>query len=175
LTRYIANNKRLLLTPKAAYVTFEEEDGCGLASDLGSLRLYGADTDVAEAIQPTDVKFENVDWTSTDRIPYKIYITIVMILMLIASAISTGIARNVVLDLTSKYMNFSACDEIMDIFEPEELATQSANDWYHFYKSEPDSNHKVSEILNCYCASEQSEHGYHVLSFLVKDSLGREN
>jgi hypothetical protein len=81
----VKNNKDSLNTPKEAFVIFEQSEAYDFVLKKDTIELFGEDSPVLEAPSPSNLIFENRDFSESQRFP--LYIGIVIVVMLLFSSV----------------------------------------------------------------------------------------
>ena len=116
LTEFVKNNKDDLNTPKEAFVIFEQPDAYDFVLKKDTIPLFGELSLVLEAPSPSNLIFENRDFSESQRLP--LYIVIIVVVMLLFSSVvfTSLFIQKTAKAVADKYGTEVQCDEINKMF-----------------------------------------------------------
>jgi hypothetical protein len=152
LTEFVKNNKDDLNTPKEAFVIFEQPDAYDFVLKKDTIPLFGELSPVLEAPSPSNLIFENRDFSESQRLP--LYIVIIVVVMLLFSSVvfTSLFIQKTVKAVADKYGTEVQCDEINKMFTPRDLEIISVDEWHNYY-DENATRDTISGMLVCFCQS----------------------
>ena len=107
------------ITPVSAFVTIESETAYNYVCGVPSLKLFGAESNVNEAVEPTNIIWENRDFSKILRATKAVFILIAVIAVLFLTFIATFKVKSMQNTLTGKYDTSIKCSELRDMYSEE--------------------------------------------------------
>jgi hypothetical protein len=109
------------ITPVSAFVTIESETAYNHICGVDKLKLFGTDSKVNEAVEPTNIIWENRDFSKLTRAAKAVSITIAVIVVLMITFIATFKAKSMQNILVGKYDVSIKCSELNDMYTEDQL------------------------------------------------------
>lgn len=81
------------ITPVSAFVTIESETAYNYVCGVPSLKLFGTDSYVNEAVEPTNIIWENRDFSKLQRATRAFYILVAVLVVLFITFFATFKAK----------------------------------------------------------------------------------
>jgi hypothetical protein len=146
----VQSNKDNLNTPKEAFIIFEQSDAYDYVLDKPTIPLFGENSPVIEAPSPSNLIFENRDFSESQRLPRIIGIFfMVNILFAIVIFISLYIQKSAKA-VSDKYGTEVQCEELNRMFTQHDLEIISVDEWHNYYDQNA-SRDTISGMLECFC------------------------
>lgn len=107
------------ITPVSAFVTIENETAYNHLCGVPALKLFGRDSKVHEAVEPTNIIWENRDFSKIVRLAKAFMITVAVIVVLGITFVATFKAKSMQNILVGKYDTSITCSEMKDMYNDE--------------------------------------------------------
>lgn len=146
-----------LTDPISAFISIETEEAYNLLAtrDPPELEIGGATSEIEEALEPTNIIWENYDMSWTIRALYLANIIFVTCVVLGVTFLVSFKAKDEEQDLIGIYDNSITCTEVNKIYSYDELSKLAADEWVDYYKNGgEDMERQISENLACFCTAE---------------------
>jgi hypothetical protein len=125
-----------------------------------TIKLFGTETKVKEAVEPTNIIWENRDFSKTLRAAKAFVILCAVLAVLFITFLATFKAKDIQNKLVGKYDTSIKCSELKDMYTDEQIQTMAADEWYAYYRGGGiDEDRNISPALACFCNDLQDEEG----------------
>ena len=152
-----ANAQTCLLDPISAFVSMESEEAYNFLAtkESGEMTLGNDSSPIEEALEPTNILWENYDMDLfTQAARFTMIILVTCFILLITFMVSFQ-AKDMEKDLIGKYDNALSCGEVSHIYSHPQLQQLAADEWFDYYKKGgQEMERQISENLACFCNGE---------------------
>lgn len=139
--------------PISAFVTMETEDAYNNLSGAKTIKFGGVDTDVEEALEPTNILWQNYDMDNFSRAARFTTIILTTIFVLGLVFVIAFLAKDAQKDLVGKYDVSIKCSELAKIYPNQQMQMMAADEWLDYYKhGGEDIGRQISGTLACFCS-----------------------
>jgi hypothetical protein len=148
------------ITPVSAFVTIESETAYNYVCGVPALKLFGTDSSVHEAVEPTNIIWENRDFSKLMRASKAFMILVAVLVVLFITFVATFKAKDMQNVLVGKYSTEIKCSELKDMYSDDAIQLMAADEWFAYYKKggmENDRN--IASSLSCFCTDLFEEEG----------------
>jgi len=140
------------ITPVSAFVCIECETAYNLVCGEETLALFGGNPKVKEAVEPTNIIWENRDFSKLVRVAKAFMILVAVVVVLFLTFIATFKAKDMQNQLVGKYSTAMKCSEIKDMYSDLQIQTMAADEYQAYYlKGGADEDRDISPVLGCFC------------------------
>ena len=124
-----------LTDPISAFVSIETEEAYNnLATrDPPMLEIGGGESEIEEALEPTNILWENYDMSWTMRAILLANIVFITSVVLGVTFLVSFKAKDEEQDLIGIYDNSITCEEVSKIYSYPELSKLAADEWVDYY------------------------------------------
>lgn len=134
---YKADNEKepRIVDPITAFVTMETEESYNNLSACDDIQLGGEPSTVSEALEPTNILWQNYDmpfWARAARFMAIVFTTTMVLGLVFVIAF---IAKDAQKDLIGKYDVSIKCSELAKIYSKPQLSNLAADEWLNYYKN----------------------------------------
>lgn len=141
-------------TPVCAFVTIESETAYNYLSGVPEINLFGAHSKVKEAVEPTNVIWENRDFNKLLRYAKMLAIITAVSIVLGITFMATFKAKDMTNTLIGKYDTSIKCSELRQMYSDEQIKTLAADEWFDYYKNGGEENGRsIAAQLGCFCSA----------------------
>jgi hypothetical protein len=148
------------VVPVQAFVTIESETAYNIICGQETIKLFGQTTKVVEAVEPTNIIWENRDFSKTLRAAKAFMILVAVLVVLFITFLATFKAKDIQNRLVGKYDTSIKCSELKDMYTDEQIQTMAADEWYEYYRGGGMENEmNISPALACFCADLEDDEG----------------
>jgi hypothetical protein len=109
------------ITPVSAFVTIESETAYNYVCGVPSLKLFGSESNVHEAVEPTNIIWENRDFSKLLRAAKAVMILIAVMTVLFITFVATFKAKDMQNVLVGKYSTDIKCSELKDMYGDDQI------------------------------------------------------
>lgn len=157
-------------------MTFETEIGYNAFKTLSKVKLFtGQELEVTQAIEPTNIIWENQEVPQRDRARRIVISTIIVLILLALTFALTFYIKKQAKEAFSKYDKSMNCEDIHDLYKDEALTHLATNEWRDYYVEGGEAaGRQISGILDCFCNQQFGKYYSDVYSKTWKDEHGRE-
>ena len=126
-----------LTDPISAFISIETEEAYNFLAtkDPPELEIGGDVSAIEEALEPTNIIWENYDMSWTIRALYLANIVFVTCVVLGVTFLVSFKAKDEEQDLIGIYDNSITCAEVSKIYSYDELSKLAADEWVDYYKN----------------------------------------
>ena len=128
------NAKPNICDPITAFVSMETEEAYNNLSSMPEIRLGDGQSPISEALEPTNIIWENYDFDDTTRKKRFIMIIGTIIFVLFLTFCVTFKAKDATKTLVGKYDVSIKCSELDKIYSRQQLSNLAADEWVEYYK-----------------------------------------
>lgn len=124
-----------IVDPITAFVTMETEESYNNLSAMDEIQLGGEPSTVSEALEPTNILWQNYDmpfWARAARFMAIVFTTTMVLGLVFVIAF---IAKDAQKDLIGKYDVSIKCSELAKIYSKPQLSNLAADEWLNYYKN----------------------------------------
>lgn len=174
ITKELHERMEETLTPVSAFVTIESETAYNYVCGVDALKLFGSDSKVHEAVEPTNIIWENRDFSKLKRAAKAFMILVAVLVVLFITFLATFQAKSMQNSLVGKYDTSIKCSQLKDMYSDSQIQTMAADEWYAYYEgggAEEDRN--ISPALGCFCDDLFDEEGDDAEEMTFKTSKGQ--
>ena len=146
-----------LTDPISAFVSIETEEAYNnlATKDPPELEIGGKPSAIEEALEPTNILWENYDMGWGMRTLLLANIVFITSVVLGVTFLVSFKAKDEEQDLIGIYDNSITCEEVSKIYSYPELSKLAADEWVDYYtKGGEDDERQISENLACFCTAE---------------------
>ena len=119
ITGEIRENLQDTIKPVSAFVTIESETAYNYICGVETIQLFGRETKVKEAVEPTNIIWENRDFSKLVRAAKALWILIAVVIVLVITFLATFKAKDIQNRLVGKYDTSIKCSELKDMYTEE--------------------------------------------------------
>ena len=149
-----------LTTPVCAFICMETEEAYNHIAPSGKLDILGKETTVKEAVEPTNIIWENRYFDKTTRAIRMFFIIIAVSTVLFITFLITTYAKGVTNDTIGKYDDSIKCTELNNMYDSATLQKLAADEWQDYYtKGGEEDDRLISSDLSCFCSAEYDRVG----------------
>ena len=112
ITRDMHENMATYTTPVCAFVCMETEEAYNHIAPSGKLDIFGTQSSIKEAVEPTNIIWENRYFDKTTRAVRLLFIIIAVCTVLFITFLITTYAKGVTNDTIGKYDDSIKCSEL---------------------------------------------------------------
>ena len=160
MTRKMHEDMETLTTPVCAFVCMETEEAYNHIAPCGTIDILGKESKVDEAVEPTNIIWENRYFDKTTRAVRMLFIIIAVSTVLFITFLMTTYAKGVTNDTIGKYDESIKCSELEKMYDAETLQKLAADEWIDYYrKGGEDMDRLISSDLSCFCTAEYQRAG----------------
>lgn len=109
------------MVPVSAFVTIENELAYNIICGKETIKLFGTETKVKEAVEPTNIIWENRDFSKTLRAAKAFLILCAVLAVLFITFLATFKAKDIQNRLIGKYDTSIKCSELKDMYTDEQI------------------------------------------------------
>ena len=146
-----------LTDPISAFISIETEEAYNnlATKDPCVLEIGGKESEIEEALEPTNIIWENYDMPWTTRALLLANIVFITGVVLGVTFLVSFKAKDEEQDLIGIYDNSITCAEVSKIYSYDELSKLAADEWVDYYQNGgEDAERQISENLACFCTAE---------------------
>lgn len=150
------NLETCIIDPISAFVTMESEDAYNFLAtkDPPEIDLGGEKSEIYEALEPTNIIWENYDMDILTQVRNFTLIVLVTCFVLGVTFMVSFQAKAEEKELIGIYDNSISCSDVAKIYSAPELSKLAADEWYDYYKKGgEDMDRQISENLACFCTA----------------------
>ena len=131
----------------------ETEEAYNNLSSMPEIRLGDGQSPISEALEPTNIIWENYDFDDTTRKKRFIMIIGTIVFVLFLTFCVTFKAKDATKTLVGKYDVSIKCSELDKIYSRQQLSNLAADEWIEYYKKGGEEmDRQISGTLACFCA-----------------------
>ena len=123
-----------LFDPISAFVTMETEEAYNNLAGVDNIMLGDEETTVEEALEPTNILWQNYDMDNVSRAVRFTNILLTTTIVLGLVFVIAFIAKDAQKDLVGKYDVSIKCSELSKIYSEGQLTNLAADEWLDYYK-----------------------------------------
>ena len=154
------NVKPTICDPISAFVSLETEEAYNNLSRMPEIRLGDGQSEIKEALEPTNIIWENYDFDDFTRKKRFIMIIGTICFVLFLTFCVTFKAKDATKLLIGKYDVSIKCSELDKIYSKPQLSNLAADEWIEYYKKGgEDMGRQISGTLACFCSDEYEDKG----------------
>lgn len=112
----------------------ETEEAYNNLSSMPEIRLGDGQSPISEALEPTNIIWENYDFDDTTRKKRFIMIIGTIVFVLFLTFCVTFKAKDATKTLVGKYDVSIKCSELDKIYSRQQLSNLAADEWIEYYK-----------------------------------------
>eukprot|EP00347_Sterkiella_histriomuscorum_P023421 403334704 len=178
LDRVKTRNYQDLMIAVGAFVTFENEEGyqrcLTLKNRSSKVQVLGKKAQVREAPEPTNIIWENRQYTTGRRVMIGLLVSIIIAFLLLISFSIILSLKKIAVNSKAKYQ-YSNCKDISDIYNKVLLEDYAVQEWYDYYQPTGKLLPKtqISSVLDCFCKEQKKKYGFNVPNQLFNDLNGK--
>ena len=173
ITRKMHEHMAEYTTPVCAFVCMETEDAYNHIAPSGKLDILGTESTIKEAVEPTNIIWENRYFDKTTRAVRLLFIIIAVCTVLFITFLITTYAKGVTNDTIGKYDDSIKCSELAKMYDAETLQKLAADEWVDYYEhGGEDMERLISSDLSCFCTAEYNRVGSAAAGNLYPSSSG---
>ena len=133
----------------------ESEESYNLLAKMPGISLGDGESEVLEALEPTNIIWENYDFDNTTRTKRFVMILGTIAFVLFLTFCVTFKAKDATKMLVGKYDVSIKCSELSKIYSRQQLSNLAADEWLDYYKNGgEDMDRQISGTLACFCADQ---------------------
>lgn len=149
-----------MFDPISAFVTMETEEAYNNLSGAGNITLGDVETEVVEALEPTNILWQNYDMDNLSRAARFLSIILTTTVVLGLVFVIAFIAKDAQKDLVGKYDVSIKCSELDKIYSEGQLTNLAADEWLDYYKhGGEETGRQINGNLACFCTKQYDEIG----------------
>ena len=149
-----------MLDPVSAFISMESEEHYNKMATMPKITLGGYDSDIREALEPTNILWENFDMDEGLRNTRFVKIIGVIMFVLLLTFLVTFKAKATQKELIGKYDVSIKCSELSKIYSYPELSKLAADEWVNYYEQGgEEQGRQIEGTLACFCADEYGRQG----------------
>jgi hypothetical protein len=133
MTRKMHEDMENLTTPVCAFVCMESEDAYNHIAPCGKLDILGKESTVKEAVEPTNIIWQNRFFSKTVRAVRMLFIIVAVSTVLFITFLITTYAKGVTNDTIGKYDDSIKCSELANMYDAETLQKLASDEWIDYY------------------------------------------
>jgi hypothetical protein len=174
MTIELHKNMEEYITPVCAFISMESEEAYNHIVQSGKFNILGKESTIKEAVEPTNVIWENRDMRKDVRAARMFLVVISVVSVLVITFFITTYAKNVTNETIGKYDDSIKCKELAKIYTGDTLQKLAADDWIDFYiNGGDDLDMLIPPTLSCFCEAEYARMGNDVATTLYASSSGK--
>ena len=127
--------KKSICDPITAFVSMETEEAYNNLASVDEIKLGGVDSKVKEALEPTNIIWENYDFDNQTRQRRYMMIIGTICFVLFLTFCVTFKAKASTRILIGKYDMSIKCSELSKIYSYPQLSQLAADEWVDYYKN----------------------------------------
>ena len=144
-----------LCDPLSAFVSMETEEAYNNLAKMPEIILGGEESAVEEALEPTNIIWENYDFDDSIRKTRFLMILGTIAFVLLLTFMVTFKAKSATKELIGKYDVSIKCSELSKIYDYPQLSKLAADEWLDYYKKGgEEDDRQISGTLACFCTDE---------------------
>lgn len=160
MTKELHERMEETCTPVSAFVTIESETAYNYVCGVDALNLFGTDSKVKEAVEPTNIIWENRDFSKYKRAAKAFMILVAVLVVLFITFLATFQAKSMQNTLVGKYDVSIKCSQLKDMYSDAQIQTMAADEWYAYYQGGgAEEDRFISSALGCFCEDLMEEEG----------------
>lgn len=149
-----------LMDPISAFITMETEESYNNLAGMGTIMLGDVETVIDEALEPTNILWQNYDMDNFSRAARFTSILFTTTIVLGLVFVIAFFAKDAQKELVGKYDVSIKCSELAKIYPAAQLSNLAADEWQDYYKhGGQEIGRQVSGTLACFCTAEYMEIG----------------
>ena len=147
--------KKSICDPISAFVSVETEEAYNLLAGVQTITLGNEDSQVREALEPTNIIWENYDFDEATRSRRYMMIIGTICFVLFLTFCVTFKAKASTKILIGKYDMSIKCSELSRIYSYPQMSQLAADEWIDYYKNGGEEmERQISGTLACFCQAE---------------------
>ena len=155
-----AEAKPSLADPISAFISMESEESYNNLSAMPEIRLGDGISPISEALEPTNIIWENFDFDNTTRRKRFLMIIGTICFVLFLTFCVTFKAKAATASLTGKYDVSIKCSELSKIYSGPQLSNLAADEWIDYYRHGGEEDERqIAGTLACFCTDQYNANG----------------
>lgn len=147
-----AEKTATMFDPISAFVTMETEEAYNNLSGVDHILLGDVETPVEEALEPTNILWQNYDMSGVQRALQFTSIIFTTCAVLGLVFVIAFLAKDAQKDLVGKYDVSIKCSELAKIYSEGQLTNLAADEWLDYYKhGGEETGRQINGNLACFC------------------------
>lgn len=174
ITERMHEDMENLITPIAAFVCMESETAYNFIAVSEKIDIFGTESSVKEASEPTNIIWENYYANKVQRAARMFMIIVAVSTVLFITFLATTYAKGLTNDATGKYDESIKCSDYKKMYDLKTFEQLAADEWVDYYEGGgEDMERLVSSVLSCWCTDQYTKFGNEASDMKWDSSTGR--
>ena len=133
ITRKMHEDMENLTTPVCAFISMESETAYNHIAPAGKIDIFGKESKIKEAVEPTNILWENRNFSKVIRAVRLTYIIASVSFVLFVTFLMTTYAKGLTNETVGKYDDSIKCRELHTMYDSSTLQKLAADEWIDYY------------------------------------------